>query len=195
MRSTLATPSASCARSTSATAPIRRSSSRPSPSRPSTAGFRSRAKSPILAAAARKRIPTTWHSEPRDRLRERNGSRELQPSLGSRSSMSSRSAAANVREIQGKRSLGSSATNDRSWREFPLPEGEGGTVCKGFRMPALCEHAPLRSRGAGIRKPPRKETASRKGAVAGASYGDLCVGEEPRRGVGMTGAVVRADFE
>jgi hypothetical protein len=35
------------------------------------------------------------------------------------------------------------------------------------------ENAPLRSRRAGIRNPPRKETASRKGAVAAASYGDL----------------------
>lgn len=62
-------------------------------------------------------------------------------------------------------------------------------------MPALCEHAPLRSRRAGIRKPPRKETASRKGAVAAASYGDLCVGGERRRGVGMTVATVTVDFE
>jgi hypothetical protein len=67
------------------------------------------------------------------------------------------SGAANVREIQGKRTLWPSATNDG--------------LCKGFRMPALCEYSASRSLKAGIRKPPRKETANLKGAVAAASYG------------------------
>jgi hypothetical protein len=36
--------------------------------------------------------------------------------------------------------------------------------CEGFRMPALHGHLPSRRDGAGVRKPPRKETASRTGA-------------------------------
>ena len=36
--------------------------------------------------------------------------------------------------------------------------------CEGFRMPALCRGLPSGRDGAGVRKPPRKETASRKGA-------------------------------
>ena len=37
-------------------------------------------------------------------------------------------------------------------------------LCEGFRMPALCRGMPSGRDGAGVRKPPRKETASRKGA-------------------------------
>jgi len=40
----------------------------------------------------------------------------------------------------------------------------GGRFCEGFRMPALCRGLPSGRDGAGVRKPPRKETASRKGA-------------------------------
>ena len=36
--------------------------------------------------------------------------------------------------------------------------------CEGFRMPALPGRVPSRGSGAGVRKPPKKETASRKGA-------------------------------
>ena len=51
-------------------------------------------------------------------------------------------------------------------------------------MPALSRRLRLRGRRAGIRKPPRKETASRKGAVAAASYGDLGVAGVCWLGVG-----------
>ena len=37
--------------------------------------------------------------------------------------------------------------------------------CEGFRIPALHGHLPSRREGAGVRKPPGKETASRKGAI------------------------------
>ena len=39
-----------------------------------------------------------------------------------------------------------------------------GAYCEGFRMPALPGRVPSRGSGAGVRKPPKKETASRKGA-------------------------------
>ena len=42
-------------------------------------------------------------------------------------------------------------------------------------MPALHRRLPSRREGAGVRKPPRKATASRKGAVAKASHGALRV--------------------
>jgi hypothetical protein len=44
------------------------------------------------------------------------------------------------------------------------PEHSDGRLCEGFRMPALHGHLPSRRDGAGVRKPPGKETASRKGA-------------------------------
>jgi hypothetical protein len=67
-----------------------------------------------------------------------------------------------------------------------------GGSCEGFRMPAL--HRPLLSAGdrAGVRKPPRKETASRKGVAAAATYGDLRVARFSCRAVGMT---IKVDFE
>ena len=45
---------------------------------------------------------------------------------------------------------------------------------------------------AGVRKPPRKETASRKGIAAAATYGDLRVAGVCCRAVGMT---IKDDFE
>jgi len=47
------------------------------------------------------------------------------------------------------------------------------SLCEGFRMPALPGRLASRGSGAGVRKPPRKETASRKGACA------------PRRSMGI----------
>jgi hypothetical protein len=50
----------------------------------------------------------------------------------------------------------------------------------------------VRGDRAGIRKPPRKETASRKGIAAAATYGDLRVAGVCYRAVGMT---IKDDFE
>ena len=48
-------------------------------------------------------------------------------------------------------------------RRFRRSQLNGG-FCEGFRMPALHRGLPSGRDGAGVRKPPRKETASRKGA-------------------------------
>jgi hypothetical protein len=48
-------------------------------------------------------------------------------------------------------------------------------LCEGFRMPALHGRLPPGVGGAGVRKPPKKETASWKGGVAAARYGELSV--------------------
>jgi hypothetical protein len=59
--------------------------------------------------------------------------------------------------------------------------------CEGFRMPA--QQQPLGSSRdrAGVRKPPRNETASRKGVdVADAAYGDLRTASVCFRAVGTT---------
>lgn len=50
----------------------------------------------------------------------------------------------------------------------------------------------VRRDSAGVRKPPRKETASRKGVAAAATYGDLRVARFSCRAVGMT---IKNDFE
>jgi len=41
-----------------------------------------------------------------------------------------RSSAANVREIEGKPTLGPSATNGRSWRHLRIPDSERGTEAR-----------------------------------------------------------------
>jgi len=57
----------------------------------------------------------------------------------------------------------------------PLLVGYG----EGFRTPALCDGGARR--GAGVRKPPKEETAGRKGAVLrGATYGDLRLADGSR---------------
>ena len=71
--------------------------------------FRSLAKSPNIAAAA--------HNEPAV-IRERSASRDLQPGHA-------RSCAANVRDVQGKRTIGSSATNDGSGASSPFGTAKG----------------------------------------------------------------------
>ena len=50
----------------------------------------------------------------------------------------------------------------------------------------------VRGDRAGVRKPPRKETASRTGVAAAATYGDLRVAGVCCRAVGMT---IKDDFE
>jgi len=56
------------------------------------------------------------------------------------------------------------------YSHYPCFAGRSGgwgyyvCLCEGFRMPALCRGLPSGRDGAGVRKPPRKETASRKGA-------------------------------
>ncbi len=51
---------------------------------------------------------------------------------------------------------------------------------EGFRTPALCGTA-VRDAGAGVRKPPKEETAGRKGAVwLAAIYGDLRIADATR---------------
>jgi hypothetical protein len=50
----------------------------------------------------------------------------------------------------------------------------------------------VRGDRAGVRKPPRKETASRKGVAAAATYGDLRVAGVCCRAAGMT---IKDDFE
>ena len=65
-------------------------------------------------------------------------------------------------------------------------------VCEGFRMPALCRGLPSGRDGAGVRKPPRKETASRKGAYPPHVLWDLRVASVCWRMVAMT---IKDDFE
>ena len=53
-------------------------------------------------------------------------------------------------------------------------------LIRGFRTPALCGTA-VRDAGAGVRKPPKEETAGRKGAVwLAAIYGDLRIADATR---------------
>jgi hypothetical protein len=59
-------------------------------------------------------------------------------------------------------------------------------------MPALRGQLPSRRSGAAVRKPPKKETASRKGAFAAASYGDLSVAGVGWRVAAMT---IKGGFE
>jgi hypothetical protein len=60
-----------------------------------------------------------------------------------------------------------------------------------FGCRAFIDHCCPREK-AGVRKPPRKETASRKGVAAAATYRDLRVAGVCRRAVGMT---IKDDFE
>jgi muconolactone delta-isomerase len=62
-------------------------------------------------------------------------------------------------------------------------------VREGYLQPPMI--VPLKP-SAGVRKPPRKETASRKGVAAAATYGDLRVARFSCRAVGMT---IKNDFE
>ena len=53
-------------------------------------------------------------------------------------------------------------------------------LIRGFRTPALCGTV-VRDAGAGVRKPPKEETAGRKGAVwLAAIYGDLRIADATR---------------
>jgi hypothetical protein len=57
-----------------------------------------------------------------------------------------------------------------------------GRYCEGFRMPADDGRAPRTPRlGAGVRKPPRNETAG-SGTRSRGGYGDLSAAEEARDG-------------
>jgi hypothetical protein len=70
---------------------------------------------------------------------------------------------------------------------------ETGRFGEGFRTPARCRTV-VRGAGAGVRKPPKEETAGRKSAVWwGAAYGDLEVADGAPASAGKGQAEDRVD--